>query len=133
MTGDGDVDEGRSSAGPGGAGGSAGPDADSDAGLDAIWAEVCERWDEQDVHDMFLGYCSQVDRLPRAAAYYRSVRDEPERTERADSQLKKIGALAIAQVVAQPRTEPAERSLILWLVMIVVVGVLLVWLAGQLW
>lgn len=141
MTGEADVGDGRSSAGPGGVRGSAGagPDksadksADNDAGLDAVWAEVRARWDEQEIHDTFLGYCSQVDRLPLAAAYYRSARDEPERTERADAQLKKIGALALAQVAALPRTEPAERSVVLWIVMIVSVGFLLVWLAGQVW
>ncbi len=127
MTNDSELAQPRDSAPPGD------PRADKDAALDALWGQVRERWDEQSVHDTFLGYCSQTDALPQAAARYRSQANDPERAERAEAQLKKLSAVALAQVAALPRTESRERNVVLWLVMIVGVGVLLAWLAQQLW
>lgn len=98
----------------------------------ALWNRVREQWEDQAIHDKFLGHCSQTDDLPRAAALYRSVRDDPAHGARASAQLERIGALAIAQLAALPRSEPPKRNALLWFSLVVVVGGLLGWLASKL-
>jgi len=88
-----------------------------DAAFEALWKSVLDRWDDERTHGAFLEYCQHTDRLAEAAARYRGMKGDRDRSELAEKRLAGIAAVALAKLHAtrSPAARPSRRlgSLIL--------------------
>jgi hypothetical protein len=75
--------------------------------VEAAWAEVTARWDDEEAHRAFLGRFGELDGLAEAGRRYKAALDARPGDEVAsrwrDEVVKRASALALAQL---PRTKP---------------------------
>lgn len=84
-------------------------DTSEDAALEALWHQVLERWDQEEVHGAFLEAAVLVRRLPFAATRYRTERVHPEHAERAEQQLARITVQALS-LLEGTRSPPPDHK-----------------------
>ncbi|HYQ42234.1 MAG TPA: hypothetical protein VER11_09700 [Polyangiaceae bacterium] len=80
----------------------------ADSAFEALWKSVLDRWDDERTHGAFLEYCQITDQLPEAAARYRGMKGDRDRSAVAEKRLAGITIVALAKLHAT-RT-PATRS-----------------------
>ena len=78
-----------------------------DAGFEALWKNVLDRWDDERTHAAFLEFCRTTDQLAEAAARYRGMKGDRERSEVAEKRLTGIAIVALAKLEAT--RSPARR------------------------
>lgn len=95
-------------------------DAAPDPTLDACWQEVLTAWGDEAVHGAFIQRCRDLGQLGYAAARYReearkttAYRDDGERAERAQRQIRAITAFALLDLEATRAQPVSMRRLIL--------------------
>lgn len=76
--------------------------------LDAAWAALLERWDQEEKHKAFVGLAATLGQLPDAARRYRSLADDPQRAARAAQGVDRVLTAAMSALTPAPR-EPAAR------------------------
>jgi hypothetical protein len=79
-----------------------------DAAFEALWKSVLDRWDEERAHGAFLEYCQATDQLAEAAARYRGMKGDRDRSALAERRLAAIAIIAIAKLHAT--RSPVARS-----------------------
>ena len=88
-----------------------------DAAFDALWKNVLDHWDEERVHGAFLEHCQLTEQLPEAAARYRGMKGDRDRSVVAEKRLAGVAIVALAKLEAtrsQPTRSPRRTgSLIL--------------------
>jgi hypothetical protein len=77
----------------------------ADAGFEALWKNVLDRWDEDRAHGAFLEHCQLTDQLAEAAARYRGMKGDRERGAVAEKRLAGVAIVALAKLEAT-RTRP---------------------------
>ena len=83
-----------------------------DAAFEALWKSVLDRWDEERAHRAFLAYCQTTDQLAEAAARYRGMKGDRDRSGVAQQRLNSIAVIALAQLEAtRTRLPRPGRSL----------------------
>src|SRR4051794_4111641 len=82
-----------------------------DAAFEALWKSVLDRWDDERTHGAFLEYCQASDQLAEAAARYRGMKGDRDRSAVAEKRLSGIAIVAIAKLHAtrSPAGRPARR------------------------
>lgn len=78
---------------------------DSDSTLEALWKNALDHWDEDKAHTAFLEHCREHGKLAEAAARYRGMAGDRERSEQAEKRLKGILVMAMASLETA-RTPP---------------------------
>lgn len=76
--------------------------------LDAAWAALLDRWDQEERHKAFVGLAAALGRLPDAARRYRSVSGEPARSARAKEGVERILTAAMSAMTPMAREAPAR-------------------------
>jgi hypothetical protein len=79
-----------------------------DAAFEALWKSVLDRWDDERAHGAFLEYCQATDRLAEAAARYRGMKGDRDRSAVAEKRLAGIAIVALAKLHAT--RSPAVRG-----------------------
>ena len=79
-----------------------------DAAFEALWKSVLDRWDEERAHGAFLEYCQATDQLAEAAARYRGMTGDRDRSAVAEKRLAGIAIVALAKLHAT--RSPMPRS-----------------------
>ena len=79
-----------------------------DAAFEALWKSVLDRWDDERTHGAFLEYCQTTDQLAEAAARYRGMKGDRDRSAVAEKRLAGIAIVALAKLHAT--RSPAARS-----------------------
>jgi hypothetical protein len=79
-----------------------------DAAFEALWKSVLDRWDDERTHGAFLEYCQATDQLAEAAARYRGMKGDRDRSAVAEKRLAGIAIVALAKLHAT--RSPAVRS-----------------------
>jgi len=83
----------------------------ADAAFEALWKRVLDHWDEERVHGAFLEHCQQTDQLAEAAARYRGMKGDRDRSAVAEKRLAGIAIVALAKLEATRSQAPrAGRS-----------------------
>jgi hypothetical protein len=89
----------------------------ADAAFEALWKSVLDRWQDERAHGAFLEYCQSTDQLAEAAARYRGMKGDRDRSAVAEKRLAAIVIVALAKLQASrsPAARPGRRvgSLIL--------------------
>ncbi len=88
----------------------------ADAAFEALWKNVLDHWDEDRAHGAFLELCQTTDQLAEAAARYRGMKGDRDRSAVAEKRLAGIAIVALAKLEAtRSKAPPARRvgSLIL--------------------
>jgi|SRR6187431_566844 len=79
-----------------------------DDAFEALWKSVLDRWEEERVHGAFLEYCQTTDQLAEAAARYRGMKGDRDRSLVAEKRLSAIAVVALAKLHATRR--PVVRT-----------------------
>lgn len=83
-----------------------------DAAFEALWKSVLDRWDDERAHGAFLEYCQATDQLAEAAARYRGMKGDRDRSVVADKRLAGITIVALAKLHAtRSPSAPSGRRL----------------------
>jgi hypothetical protein len=69
-----------------------------DPGLEALWKQVVDDWENDKSHAAYLELCNAKNRLAEAAARYRGMAGDRERGPTAEKRLQAVLALALAQL-----------------------------------
>ncbi len=92
-------------------------DADPSTSADALallWAHAEQHWDNEAAHDALLQQCGEPGQLAEVAKLYRKALeregDDSERREVAERQLKRITALAMAQLEIQRQSRRQQEE-----------------------
>jgi hypothetical protein len=85
-----------------------GGDATGDVVFEALWEKVLSAWDDDKVHASLLEYAITAERLPDAAGRYRSLKDDPEKGERAKKRLDAI-VIAATQMLMSMKTPGSAK------------------------
>jgi hypothetical protein len=72
----------------------------ADPAFEALWKAVLDRWTEDRTHGAFIEYCDASDQLAEAAARYRGMKGDRDRSASADKRLVAISIIAIAKLEA---------------------------------
>jgi len=80
-----------------------------DAAFEALWKSVLDRWEDERTHGAFLEYCQATDQLAEAAARYRGMKGDRERSAVAEKRLSGIAIVALAKLHAT-RSSPAHSG-----------------------
>jgi hypothetical protein len=82
-----------------------------DAAFEALWKSVLDRWDDERAHGAFLEYCQGADQLAEAAARYRGMKGDRDRSVVAEKRLAGIAIVALAKLQAtrSPAARPGRR------------------------
>jgi hypothetical protein len=82
-----------------------------DAAFEALWKSVLDRWQDERAHGAFLEYCQVTNQLAEAAARYRGMKGDRDRSAIADQRLAGIAIVALAQLHAtrSPAPRPSRR------------------------
>src|SRR3954468_1899090 len=72
----------------------------TDAAFEALWKSVLDRWQDERVHGAFLDYCQTTDQLAEAAARYRGMKGDRDRSAVAEQRLAGIAIVALAKLHA---------------------------------
>jgi len=78
--------------------------------FEALWKSVLDRWDEDRAHGAFLDYCGATDQLAEAAARYRGMKGDRDRSAVAEKRLAGIAIVALAKLEATRSPTPRRRS-----------------------
>ena len=78
----------------------------TDDPLDAAWAALLERWDQDEGHRAFVGLAASLERLPDAARRYRAQSSDPARAERAKQGVDRVLAAAMTAMKPPARERP---------------------------
>ena len=83
----------------------------AEAAFEALWKSVLDRWDDERAHGAFLEYCQTTDQLAEAAARYRGMKGDRDRSTVAEKRLAGIAIVALAKLHATrtPVTRPGRR------------------------
>ena len=83
----------------------------AEAAFEALWKSVLDHWDEDRVHGAFLEYCQATDQLAEAAARYRGMKGDRDRSSAAEKRLLGIAVVALAKLHAtrSPPARPGRR------------------------
>lgn len=82
-----------------------------DAAFEALWKSVLDRWDEDRAHGAFLEYCQATDQLAEAAARYRGMTGDRDRSAAAEKRLAGIAIVALAKLHAtRSPPRPGRRT-----------------------
>ncbi|HYQ03989.1 MAG TPA: hypothetical protein VER96_35190 [Polyangiaceae bacterium] len=83
----------------------------ADAAFEALWKTVLDRWDDERAHGAFLEYCQATDSLAEAAARYRGMKGDRDRSAIAEKRLAGIAIVALAKLHATrtPAGRPGRR------------------------
>ena len=88
-----------------------------DPAFEALWKSVLDRWQDERAHGAFLEYCQETSQLAEAAARYRGMKGDRDRSAAAEKRLAGIAVVALAQLhsTRSPAARPGRRvgSLIL--------------------
>src|SRR3954467_2136671 len=79
-----------------------------DAAFEALWKSVLDHWEEERAHGAFLEYCQATDQLAEAAARYRGMKGDRDRSAVAEKRLAGIAIVAPAKLPAT--RSPAPRA-----------------------
>jgi hypothetical protein len=79
----------------------------ADAAFEALWKTVLDHWEEEPAHGAFLEYSGRTEQLAEAAARYRGMRGDRERSQLAERRLASIAAVAFAKLEATRSKTPA--------------------------
>jgi len=71
-----------------------------DAAFEALWKSVLDRWQDERAHGAFLEYCRATDQLAEAAARYRGMKGDRDRSAVAEKRLAGIAIVALAKLHA---------------------------------
>jgi hypothetical protein len=88
----------------------------ADAAFEALWKSVLDGWDDERAHGAFLEYCQATDQLAEAAARYRGMTGDRDRSTIAEKRLAGIAIVALAKLHATrspPRSGRRVGALIL--------------------
>jgi|GEM_PF-3068228 len=85
-----------------------------DAALVAVWEQLKKNWADESAHSGFLDMAQTSSQLSFAAKSYRAAQGDDEFKSRATDQLKKITALAFAQLEASHTPPPQTKRIITW-------------------
>ncbi len=105
------------------------PDESGDVIFDTLWGRVLEAWDDEKAHAALLDYALRAQRLPETAGRYRTLKDDPEKGERAR---KKLGAIVLAAESMLMAMKTPKAAKVSWQVTasaFLVSALLLFWLA----
>ena len=82
-----------------------------DSAFEALWKSVLDRWQDERAHGAFLEYCQATDQLAEAAARYRGMKGDRERSAVAEKRLAGIAIVALAKLHAtrSPTPRPGRR------------------------
>jgi len=80
-----------------------------DAAFEALWKSVLDRWQDERAHGAFLEYCQATDQLAEAAARYRGMKGDRDRSAVAEKRLAGIAIVALAKLHAT-RSPVARQS-----------------------
>ncbi len=83
----------------------------ADPAFEALWKSVLDRWDEDRAHGAFLDYCGTTDQLAEAAARYRGMKGDRDRSAVAEKRLAGIAIVALAKLEATRSPAPRRRNL----------------------
>ena len=86
----------------------------ADPGFEALWKSVLDQWQEDRAHRAFLDYCDASDQLAEAAARYRGMKGDRNRSEIAEKRLAGIAFIALAKLEASRSPAPRRRALGSW-------------------
>jgi hypothetical protein len=83
----------------------------ADAAFEALWKNVLDHWQDERAHGAFLEHCQASDQLAEAAARYRGMKGDRDRSVEADKRLTGITIVALAKLHASrsPATRPGRR------------------------
>ena len=88
-----------------------------DAAFEALWKNVLDHWDEERAHGAFLEHCQLSNQLPEAAARYRGMKGDRDRSAIAEKRLAAVAIVALAKLEASrtkaPRSSRPVGALIL--------------------
>ena len=84
----------------------------ADTTLVALWKNNLDHWEEDSAHQGFLDAASLAGDLAFAARMYRSVASTDQHAAKAEDQLKKITALAFAQIDATHSPPPQTKRVV---------------------
>jgi hypothetical protein len=79
-----------------------------DAIFDALWKRVLEAWDDDKPHQAALQYALDNGMLPEIAGRYRKLKDDPEKSARAQRKIDGI-VVAATQMMLATKTPPATK------------------------
>jgi hypothetical protein len=68
--------------------------------FEALWKSVLDHWQDERAHSAFLEYCQSSEKLAEAAARYRGMKGDRERSAVAEKRLAGIAIVALAQLHA---------------------------------
>jgi hypothetical protein len=71
-----------------------------DPAFEALWKSVLDRWQDERAHGAFLEYCQTTDQLAEAAARYRGMKGDRDRSAVAEKRLAGIAVVALAKLHA---------------------------------
>ena len=83
----------------------------ADAAFEALWKSVLDRWDDARAHAAFLEFCRATDQLAEAAARYRGMKGDRDRSEVAEKRLAGIAIVALAKLEATRSPTPRPRNI----------------------
>ena len=81
----------------------------ADAAFEALWKNVLDHWDEERAHGAFLELCQATDQLAEAAARYRGMKGDRDRSAVAEKRLAGIAIVALAKLEATRSRAPRPR------------------------
>jgi hypothetical protein len=81
----------------------------SDAAFEALWKNVLDHWDEDRAHGAFLEHSQRSDQLAEAAARYRGMKGDRDRSAMAQKQLAGLAIVALAKLEATRSQAPTPR------------------------
>lgn len=91
-----------------------------------MWQNVEAKWDDEQAHAAFLEVAATENNLAFAAARYREAKEsgEPSRSEFSELQLKKLTAIAFAQLDASHSPPPKPKRAITLVAFVVCITLL---------
>jgi hypothetical protein len=92
----------------------------ADRGLETLWKNALEHWDNDAAHRAFLEYCQKHDKLVEAAVRYRGMRGDHARGPVAEKKLTAITALAFARLESARSPDRRKQGRAFGLVLVVV-------------
>jgi hypothetical protein len=108
-------------------------DEAKDAVLEALWARVIERWDDDAAHGAVLDHAVRTHALPDLAGRYRALVDDAERGPVAKKKLDGIVLAATNMLWAMKSPEPGKVPISITLSAFAVCAFLLMLLAWAMW
>lgn len=91
--------------------------------LESTWKRVIDHWDDAEAHGAFLRFCRDAGLLSDAAARYRGMAGDRDRSEVARKQLAAVTMLAM-QSLETARSSPAKGlpRWVTWLISVLFVS-----------